>query len=245
MRNTTVAPVAPKSSTGASGALAAGSDRRLRVALLGVLLALCSCGVSVDGDESHRINGAVHVAAGKPAGSAETVNGSITIDTSATVTHAATVNGSIHVGAHATADSVKTVNGTITIDDGARIAGGVETVNGSMVLHDGADVAGSLKNVSGHIELTAAHVAGGIRTVAGDISVLGASKVEGGIVVQKSGGSSILIGDLPRIVIGPGASVQGDLRFERAVHLFVSDKATIGPVTGATAVTYSGDSPPR
>jgi hypothetical protein len=38
--------------------------------------------------------------------------------------------------------------------------------------------------------------------------------------------------------------VQGDLRFERKVRLLVSDKATIGPVTGATAVPFSGDSPP-
>ena len=36
----------------------------------------------------------------------------------------------------------------------------------------------------------------------------------------------------------------GDLRFERKVRLFVSDKATIGNVTGATAVPFTGDSPP-
>jgi hypothetical protein len=38
--------------------------------------------------------------------------------------------------------------------------------------------------------------------------------------------------------------VQGDLRFERKVRLYVSDKATIGTVTGATAMTFSGDTPP-
>jgi hypothetical protein len=73
--------------------------------------------------------------------------------------------------------------------------------------------------------------------------------VDGGILVQKEHtnifwffhwGSS----DVPRIVIGPGAVVQGDLRFERPVHLFVSDTATIGPVTGAVAVKFSGASPP-
>jgi hypothetical protein len=49
---------------------------------------------------------------------------------------------------------------------------------------------------------------------------------------------------VPRIVIGPGASVQGDLRFERSVQLYVSDKATIGSVTGATPIPFSGDAPP-
>jgi hypothetical protein len=245
MRATIDVHAMPVPSVRAARTLASGGDRRLRLALLGLLVTFCSCDASVGGDESHKINGSVHVVAGKPAASAETVNGSINIDPSATVTHVATVNGSIHLGAHATADSAKTVNGAITVDDGVRIAGGMESVNGSLVLHDGADVAGSLKNVSGRIELTGAHVGGGIRTVAGDISVLGASKVEGGIVVEKSGGASIFIGDLPRIVIGPGASVQGDLRFDRAVHLYVSDKATVGPVSGATAVPYSGDSPPH
>jgi len=50
---------------------------------------------------------------------------------------------------------------------------------------------------------------------------------------------------VPRIVIGPGATVQGDLRFERTVQLYVSDKATIGTVTGATAIAFSGDAPPN
>ena len=216
----------------------------VRVVLLTLVLAAGGCGVSVDGDASHKINGAVHVEAGKPPGSAETVNGSIHVDPNATVTQAATVNGSIQVGAHATAGSVKTVNGTITLEDGVKVAGSVESVNGSLTLHEGADVGGALQNVAGRIELRGAHVGGGIRTVTGDISILGASRVEGGVVVQKPGSSSILVSDIPRIVIGPGAAVQGDLRFEREVHLYVSDKATVGPVSGATAVTYSGDSPP-
>jgi hypothetical protein len=53
-----------------------------------------------------------------------------------------------------------------------------------------------------------------------------------------------LVRDVPRIVIGPGATVQGELRFERPVQLFVSDKATIGTVTGATPIPFSGERPP-
>ena len=46
------------------------------------------------------------------------------------------------------------------------------------------------------------------------------------------------------IEIGPGASVQGPLRFEGGVKRYVSDRATIGPVTGATPIPFSGDTPP-
>ena len=42
----------------------------------------------------------------------------------------------------------------------------------------------------------------------------------------------------------PGAVVQGDLRFEREVTLYVSDKATIGRVSGATAIIFAGESAP-
>jgi hypothetical protein len=45
-------------------------------------------------------------------------------------------------------------------------------------------------------------------------------------------------------VIGPGAVVEGDLRFERDVRLYVSDQATVGPISGATAIRFSGDRPP-
>jgi hypothetical protein len=48
----------------------------------------------------------------------------------------------------------------------------------------------------------------------------------------------------PTVIIRPGAEVQGELRFERKVQLFVSDHATIGTVTGATAVIFSSDNPP-
>ena len=181
---------------------------RLLIALA-MIGALTGCGGSTNGDESSKVNGSIHVAAGKPATAADTVNGSIHIDDNATVTSAATVNGDLSLG-------------------------------------EGADVSGPLSNVNGKIALTAAHVGGGIKTVNGDISVTGTSRVEGGILVQKpAAGLMQMIKGIPRIVIGPGATVQGDLHFERTVQLFVSDKATIGPVSGATPVPFTGDSPPN
>jgi hypothetical protein len=230
------------------GSLAARSLRRgcrLLVAAGALALMLSACDDSFDSDGSHSVNGSLHVVAGKEASDVTTVNGSIRIDDNAAVLSAATVNGSIHAGAHATATSLRTVNGSISLGDGVRVSGGAGSVNGDLTLGDGADVSGSLGNVNGKISLTAAHVAGGISTVSGDIKIMGASHVEGGILVKRQSGFGFSFGeDIPRIVIGPGATVQGDLRFERKVRLFVSDKATIGNVTGATAVPFTGDSPP-
>jgi hypothetical protein len=92
--------------------------------------------------------------------------------------------------------------------------------------------------------MTGAHVGGGIKTINGSMSIMGASHVEGGIMVDKPSGIMFMNED-PVIVIGPGSVVQGDLRFERKVKLYVSDKATIGTVIGATAVPFSGENPPN
>ena len=135
-------------------------------------------------------------------------------------------------------DESHKINGSIDVPAG-KPPGAVATVNGS-------DVTGALSNVNGEIALTGAHVGGGIKTVNGGMSIGGASRVEGGILVEKSnGGLMQIFHDVPRIVIGPGATVQGDLRFERTVKLFVSDKATVGTVTGTAPIPFTGDAPPK
>jgi hypothetical protein len=196
------------------------------------------------GDSYNTINGSVHVAAGKPAEAASTINGSVTIDEDAAVESVGTINGSIHVGARAAAKSLTTVNGSITVNEAAHTTY-IKSVNGNLTINEGAEVGGGLTTVNGKIGVHAAHIAGRISNVEGDIAILGTARVDGGILVEKHRGFTISVhsGD-PTIIIGPGAQVLGELRFERNVHLFVSDRATIGPVTGATAVTFSGDSPP-
>ena len=44
-------------------------------------------------------------------------------------------------------------------------------------------------------------------------------------------------------MIGPGAVVKGTLKFKREVKLYVSDRATIGPVEGATVNKFTGEHP--
>ena len=229
---------------GPLAALPSRTAGRLLIAACALVLALSACDDSFDSDGSHSINGSLHVPAGKEPSDVTTVNGSIHVDENAAVLSASTVNGGIHLGAHASATSLKTVNGSISMASGAHVSSGVGSVNGDLTLDEDAEVSGALSNINGKISVTSAHVAGGISTVSGNISVMGASRVEGGILVKKPSGFGISFGeDIPLIVIGPGATVQGDLRFERKVRLFVSDKATIGPVTGATAVLFTGDRP--
>jgi hypothetical protein len=209
-----------------------------------LVLTLSACGESNDGDEATKVNGSIEVPAGRQPGAVATVNGSIQIDDNATITSATTVNGSVHLGNHATATSLNSVNGSITLGAGAHASGSASSVNGELNLQDGADISGSLSNVNGKITLSGAHVGGGIKTVNGSMNISGASHVENGILVEKPSGDLLqLVRKVPRIVIGPGVTVQGDLRFEHTVELFVSDKATIGTVTGATAIAFNGDAP--
>jgi predicted acyltransferase (DUF342 family) len=160
------------------------------------------------------------------------------------VRKASTVNGSVELGDKAQASEVGTVNGSVALGAGSHVAGAVEAVNGSIRLAKGAEVAGKASNVNGAITLDAAHVAGGLATVGGDITVGADSRVEGGILVDKPGGWFHWGNQRkPHVVIGPHAVVQGTLEFRREVLLEVSSSAQIGPVKGATPVTFSGDQP--
>lgn len=215
--------------------------RRFLLALAPVL-AITGC---VQHDGGDHVNGAVTVAAGRPAADASTVNGGIDVAAGAAVKHVSTVNGDITIGDRATAESIEAVNGDITIGEGARVAGSISTVNGDVTLRKGADVSGELANVNGDYSVLAAHVGGGIRTVGGDIGVGAGSRIDGGITVEDSEGFSIsFVKRVPVITIGPGAVVRGPLNFDREVKLYVSDRAQIGAVTGATPVRFSGDQPP-
>ena len=52
-------------------------------------------------------------------------------------------------------------------------------------------------------------------------------------------------GRKPRVIIGPNASVNGSLQFEREVTLYVHRTARIGPVSGAVAVLFDTDTAPQ
>jgi hypothetical protein len=200
-----------------------------------------------DSTGTHSVNGSIHVTAAAPGGDVSTVNGSIHADDNAQIAGGHTVNGNISLGDHATASSLTTVNGGISLGQGAKVTETVTTVNGTLALRTGSQVGGRLANVNGTIILAAATVNGGISTVNGNIDIGANSHVQGGITVHKPTTGFFQWwsdSDKPRVVVGPGSVVEGPLIFERAVRLYVSDTATIGAVTGATPVKFSGDHPP-
>jgi DUF4097 and DUF4098 domain-containing protein YvlB len=213
--------------------------RHLVFWMLGLAASVAGCDFGPEG-----INGPATIAPGQKTGTVSRVNGSIDIQDGATAESATTVNGSITLGKQATATGATTVNGGITLNEGAKVSGSITTVNGSLRLASGADVGGAATNVNGSISLEGAHVGGGIQTVNADIDIGAQSRVEGGISIKKNSGISFGK-EVPRVVIGPGATVQGTMKFERPVKLYVSDSATIGAVEGATAEKFSGPAPPQ
>ena len=216
--------------------------------LLPVALALALAGTALahDGEDTTMVTGSITVSPGEHRGDLKTVNGSIRVGRGAAVANAHTVNGSITLESQATAAEAKTVNGSVQLEDGARVSGRIVTVNGSLALGRGAEVTEGLTNVNGAIRVGAAHVGGDITTVNGGMDIGPDAHVDGGILVRNSHHSDDSDSqEPPRIVIGPGSVVKGTLKFERAVKLYVSDRATIGPVEGATPIRFSGDRAPE
>ena len=193
-----------------------------------------------------KVNGSVTAEAGQAYGDLETVNGSIRIGAGATVDDASTVNGSITVGEKATASSLETVNGSIRLERDVTVNGSVETVNGAIFIDRGGKVRKGVETVNGSIGLVGTHVGGDVETVRGSITVGVDSHVAGGLRVEKSTGFFNTDSKKPpRIIIGPNAVVEGPLVFERPVVLYVHKTAKIGPVTGATAQSFDGDTAPK
>lgn len=198
------------------------------------------------------VNGSIQVGANAVVGHVSDVNGSIHLDQGATAASVTTVNGSVHVGSgtHVT-DSVHTVNGSVTLESGADVAGPLSAVNGSMTVTNG-HVGGSVSNVNGTIRILGSHVGGDVAGVNGGIEIGANSRIDGGLRVRRSEGNGwfnwwnflFFSHTPPRIVIGPGAVVSGPLVFEQEVRLYISDRATVGPIKGATAIRYSGERPP-
>lgn len=193
-------------------------------------------------DES-KVNGSIEIVAGKTVGNLETVNGSITIGNGATIKRAKTVNGGIVLANQAIAQSLTAVNGGVEVNTDARIAGDVSTVNGRILLRDRVHVGGNVGNVNGDIRLAAVDIKGQVRTVSGNIFIGVDARVGNGILVEKAKGRTFGKNETPKVVIGPGAVIEGTLEFKRKVNIFVSDRATIGTVKGAKAKIYSGDNP--
>jgi len=206
---------------------------------LALTWAVSTVALAAAGDIS-KVNGGIEVETGQEAGDVSTVNGGIVIGQGARVRDIETVNGSIRLEDRAVASSADTVNGSITVGEQVEIDGEVGTVNGGVELGKGSRIGGSLGTVNGRMSLTEATVGGGLETVNGDIRVGANSRVESGILVDKpSKNWSANKQRNPKVTIEAGAVVNGTLRFEREVDLYVSPSATIGSIEGVPPVRHT------
>jgi len=147
------------------------------------------------------------------------------------------------------ADNLSTVNGSIKVAESVTVDGEIEAVNGRISVENGSSVADDVSNVNGKIALNGAEIGGDVATVTGDIDVVGGSVVKGNLIVEKpdNWGFGNKKTRKPRVVIGPGSTVKGNIELEHKVDLFISETAKVGGVTGVMslddAVRFSGDSP--
>ena len=230
------------------------------IGLLTMLLAIPVYGASVNQsieveagskvDGATTVNGSISVGKGAVvSGSINTVNGKIRVDGDATIENATTVNGSLHIADGVRSENLATVNGSVKVGEGSTVAGEIEAVNGSISLAAGSTVALNIANVNGDIELTGSEVGGDLTTVNGNVELADRAVVKGDIVVEKPGFWSFGNGNsrMPEIVIGPGSSVEGVIRLEREVKLYISETANVGGVEGemsmSDAVRFSGKRP--
>ncbi len=221
----------------------------MRASWLGGMLLLAVCGATAHAApaDRSRVNGSIDIGTGQQAGNVDTVNGEIRIGANAVVGRASTVNGGITLGADARGAALHTVNGSIHLATGAAVSGPITTVNGGLRLQARSTVAGTAGNVNGTIDLDAAQVQGDVWTTAGDVRLSHGAVISGGLTVKRDHSWFTtwfpMFQHEPLIVVGPGCRIVGKLVFQRPVKLYVSDRAEIGPVTGATAVRFAGAVP--
>jgi len=238
---------------------------KLRIAALAVGLVALFAGAPAT---AVGINKSIEIKAGSEASGASTVNGSITVGEGATVTggletvngtiriydnamvkDVETVNGGIKLSAGVNADDIEGVNGAIRIGENVTIAGEISVVNGKIGVDAGSSIAEDLSNINGEISISGAEIGGNLSTVNGDVSLTDGANVHGDLLIEKPGGSNWRDNNSrkPKIIIGPGSKVGGEIIVEREVELYISDTAEVGGVSGVMsmdqAVRFSGKQP--
>ncbi|MEZ5483872.1 MAG: hypothetical protein R3F01_01705 [Lysobacteraceae bacterium] len=214
--------------------------------IFSLLLAGLSTGaVFAKGKDIDKVNGSIHTEAGVSYGDLESVNGSIELEENAIAEGVSTVNGSIRIRDGAQAESIETVNGGLKLGRGVVIRDGLETVNGRIEIGGGSRIGEGIESVNGSIDVDNAEVGGGIETVNADLTLDNGTLVRGGIHYEEPGGSWFNFGKkkTPKVVIGANVVVEGDLKFDHDVELFVHDSAKVGRISGASAKRYSGSTP--
>jgi hypothetical protein len=207
-------------------------------------------GAGSQSDGASTINGSITVGSGATVtGDLETVNGAIRIDEDAVIEDAETVNGAIKIASGVNAEDIEGVNGAIRIGKNVTIAGEISVVNGKIGVDAGSSIGESLSNVNGEISITGAEIGGDLSTVNGDVSLYDGANLHGNLLIEKPGGTNWGNSNSrkPKIIIGPGSKVGGNIIVEREVELYISDMAEVGGVSGVMsmdqAIRFSGKHP--
>lgn len=222
--------------------------RRSVLALLAIMIAVpatasinksirIDAGATADGASS--VNGSITVGdSAVVTGDVDTVNGTIRVGDNAQIRGAGTVNGGLRIGNNVTSEGLETVNGAIRVGGASSVDGSVEAVNGSIELGKSTRVSRGVANVNGAIELAGAEVGGDIETVNGDVELSDGAILRGDLIIEKpsSWGWNNKKKRKPRVIIGPGSVVEGQIKLEREVELYISESARVGGVSGAMSM---------
>ena len=216
-------------------------------------------GEVVDGDVRN-VNGAIHIGSNCTiSGDVRNVNGAINVGAGTRLNQLRNTNGSIELGAETEVASVRSTNGRIRIGQGAAVSenvsntngaielakevtvgGNVETTNGPLRVAEGSRIGGKASSLNGPIVLTAAR-AGDIIGANGSIELLDGTVVDGEIHVRETRGT--VSSGTPRIILGRNVVVEGPIRIEREVQLYIHESARTGEISGAEPISFSGDRP--
>lgn len=174
------------------------------------------------------------------------VDSSVRLEDQARVRKVSTVDGDIILGRWARATALRTVDGNIVMGTGALCDGDVYNVDGAIHLSDDVRVDGNVGTLVGSIDVHGALVTGRLETVSGHIRLSGTTHVNHGILLSLPDPDSDDVDEkrLPVVVVGPGVVVEGRIVARRGGTLWVSRKATIGPVEGITVQWFDGAAPP-
>lgn len=231
--------------------------KKIIVLIVAITFSLSACGgfmgsknVAENTDAPNKdydtVNGSITVGSGSHVGDLSTVNGSVKVASNSQVGDASTVNGSVVFAEGVTAESAETVNGSIKLGEGCDISKGVETVNGSIVAGSKCRIGGNFETVNGKLKAVNAEIDGSIKTVNGHVYLLDGTVLDDDIIVKKSksffgGGSK----KTPKVVLGKNVVVNGSLKFERKVKLYIHDTAEVeDDVENAEVIRFSGDEKP-
>lgn len=169
-----------------------------------ILLSLSACvvgnRVGHSGHDVYATFGNISVFDGETAGDLSNNSGNITIGKNAKIKSADVTNGNIDIGESSEAYALVTVNGNIVVGKNV-------TVN-----HD-------VKSTNGDIDIQAsANIGNNIVASNGDVSIKAGVVVLGDIIFEDSFLSSYAE-KIPTLTIAEGATISGNIRLEKEVHL--------------------------